>query len=249
MGACSSTTEPDADYLMHNNFHYSTALAIHAFKNKARFIYASSAATYGDGALGYADDHDVISKLRPMNCYGFSKNLFDSWALDRGYLDSVCGLRFFNVYGPNEYHKGAQSSVVFKAWKSIKDTGAMTLFKSNTPQYKDGEQKRDFVYVKDCTEVLWRALQDRSINGVFNLGTGTARSWLDLVRAVFAALKAPEKINFAPLPESLSKHYQNFTEAKMDKLRAAGAFPTNFSLEDGVCDYVVNYLEKSDQYL
>ncbi len=249
LGACSSTTERDADYLMRNNFRYSAALASYAFRTKARFIYASSAATYGDGSLGYSDDHDTIAKLRPMNGYGFSKNLFDSWALDRGFLDQMVGLRFFNVYGPNEYHKGDQSSVVLKAWKSIKETGSMRLFKSNSPQYKDGEQKRDFIYVKDCCDVMWKALQDRSINGVFNIGTGTARSWNDLVRAVYAALKVPEKIEFMELPDSLSKHYQNFTEAKMDKLKAAGAFPRSYSLEEGIQDYVLNYLETHDQYL
>ena len=249
LGACSSTTERDADYLMRNNFKYSAALASYAFRNKARFVYASSAATYGDGALGYSDDHDTIAKLRPMNGYGFSKNIFDLWALDRGFLDQAVGLRFFNVYGPNEYHKGDQSSVVFKAWKSIKESGMMKLFKSNTPEFKDGEQKRDFIYVKDCCEAMWKALQDRGINGVFNLGTGKARSWLDLTRAVFAALKVPEKIEFIPLPDHLMLHYQNFTEAKMEKLKAAGAFPSCTSLEDGVRDYVLNYLEKPDQYL
>ena len=249
LGACSSTTERNVDYLMHNNYYYSKVLAEYALKKKIRFVYASSAATYGDGSLGYSDDHQLISKLRPLNPYGYTKNLVDLWALEEGHLDKICGIRFFNVYGPNEYHKGEQCSVVFKAWRTAKSGKSVQLFKSNSPQFKDGEQKRDFIYVKDCSEVLWRALQDKKLNGVFNLGTGKARSWLDLARAVFAALKQKEAIEFVPMPENVSRQYQNFTEAKMEKLKAAGAFPTHHSLEDGVRDYVVNYLEQPNQIL
>jgi ADP-L-glycero-D-manno-heptose 6-epimerase len=249
LGACSSTTEKNLDYLMRNNFSYSTALANYAVRNRIRFVYASSAATYGDGALGYSDDPALFAKLRPLNGYGFSKSLFDLWALERGYLNTICGFRFFNVYGPNEYHKGDMSSVVFKAWRTIKDKQAVKLFRSNAPEFKDGEQKRDFIYVKDCAAVLLNALKNPGACGVYNLGTGMARSWLDLARAVFAALKLPEQIEFIPMPESVSKQYQNFTEAKIERLKGSGLLGTLTSLESGVADYVLNYLEKPDPYL
>lgn len=249
LGACSSTTEKSLDYLMRNNFSYSTVLANYAVRNRIRFVYASSAATYGDGALGYDDDPALFAKLRPLNGYGFSKSLFDLWALERGYLSTICGFRFFNVYGPNEYHKGDMSSVVYKAWRTIKEGQTVKLFRSNTPEFKDGEQQRDFIYVKDCATVLINALKTPSVAGVYNLGTGTARSWLDLARAVFAALNLPERIEFIAMPESVSKQYQNFTEARMERLKGSGLLGQLSSLETGVADYVVNYLEKPDPYL
>lgn len=249
LGACSSTTERDIDYLMRNNFSYSTTLANYAVRNRIRFVYASSAATYGDGSLGYSDDPALFSQLRPLNGYGFSKSLFDLWALERGYLNTICGFRFFNVYGPNEYHKGDMSSVVYKAWRTVKDGNVVKLFKSNTPEFKDGEQKRDFIYVKDCATVLLNATLNPQVVGTFNLGTGTARSWLDLARGVFAAVKQPERIEFIPMPESVSRQYQNFTEAKMERLQGTGIMPPLHSLERGIADYVLNYLEKPDPYM
>ncbi|NDC38908.1 MAG: ADP-glyceromanno-heptose 6-epimerase [Proteobacteria bacterium] len=249
MGACSSTTEKNLDYLMRNNFSYSTALANYAVRNRIRFVYASSAATYGDGSLGYSDDPALFAKLRPLNGYGFSKSLFDLWALERGYLNTICGFRFFNVFGPNEYHKGEMSSVVFHAWRTIKTGQSVKLFRSNSPAFKDGEQKRDFIYVKDCAEVLLNALKNPSVCGVYNLGTGQARSWLDLARGVFSALQLPEQIEFIPIPESVSKQYQNFTEAKIERLKGAGLLSASTSLEAGIADYVLNYLEKPDSYL
>lgn len=249
LGACSSTTEKNLDYLMRNNFSYSTVLANYAVRNRIRFVYASSAATYGDGSLGYSDDPALFAKLRPLNGYGFSKSLFDLWALERGYLNTICGFRFFNVYGPNEYHKGEMSSVVSKAWNTIKAQQPVRLFRSNTPEFKDGEQKRDFIYVKDCAEVLLNALKNPAACGVFNLGTGKARSWLDLARAVFSALKRSEQIEFIPMPDTVARQYQNFTEANIERLKASGLLGNLTSLEAGVADYVLNYLEKPDPYL
>jgi ADP-L-glycero-D-manno-heptose 6-epimerase len=234
---------------MRNNFSYSTTLANYAVRNRIRFVYASSAATYGDGSLGYSDDPALFSKLRPLNGYGFSKSLFDLWALERGYLNTICGFRFFNVFGPNEYHKGEMASVVYRAWRTIKDNQPVKLFRSNSPDFKDGEQSRDFIYVKDCASVLLNALKNPAATGVFNLGTGRARCWLDLARAVFSALQLPERIEFIPMPESVSKQYQNFTEAKIERLTASGLAGTLSTLETGVADYVLNYLEKPNPYL
>lgn len=249
MGACSSTTETNCDYLLDNNFHYSRELAEWAGRHKARFIYASSAATYGDGALGYDDDINLAPKLKPLNMYGYSKQLFDLWALRKNLLGQIVGLKFFNVFGPNEYHKGAMRSVVQKAFEEVGETGVMRLFKSNTPRFADGGQMRDFVYVKDCTAVMSWLLHNRSVNGLFNLGTGKARCWNDLALAVFAALGKSPRIEYTPMPEQLSRQYQNFTQAEMGRLRGAGC-PVQFhSLEDAVNDYVKNHLLAADRYL
>lgn len=249
MGACSSTTELDCDYLMENNFRYTKTLAEHAIKNCIRFIYASSAATYGDGFLGFEDTHETISKLRPINPYGFSKQMFDQWAFDSGAIDSVCGLKFFNVYGPNEYHKGAMQSVVVKTFKSIKETGKMNLFRSHHPDYKDGEQKRDFIYVKDCTEIIWNLLNKPSINGIYNVGSGTAKTWNDLVSAVFKALGLPERIEYIDMPVEIRNQYQYYTCAKVEKITAKlGEFSAT-PLEHGVTDYVQNYLNNDFSHL
>lgn len=249
LGACSSTTERDADYLMENNFHYSCRLAEWAAARGIRFLYASSAATYGDGSLGFSDADDATRTLRPINMYGYSKQLFDLWILRRGLQDRVAGIKFFNVFGPNEYHKGDMTSVIFKALRQIHETGQVRLFKSYRPEYADGGQMRDFVYVKDCTGVLWWLLNRGEANGIFNLGTGRARTWNDLIRAVFAAMGLPTRIDYIEMPEAIRGQYQYFTEAKMEKLRAAGC-PVSFRpLEESVADYVKGHLLQADPYL
>lgn len=249
MGACSSTTERDADYLMENNYRYSRKIAEWTMKNDVRFIYASSAATYGDGGMGFSDDDQVPLTLRPINMYGYSKQVFDLWVMRNKLRDKITGIKFFNVFGPNEYHKDDMRSVVYKAYHQISETGRVKLFKSYKPEYKNGEQMRDFVYVKDCVDVLWWLLENREVNGIFNLGTGHARTWNDLVNAVFLAMNQSTQIDYIEMPESIRDQYQYLTEAKMDKLSSAGC-PLSFrSLEDAVYDYVVNYLEKSDRYL
>lgn len=249
MGACSSTTERDADYLWKNNYLYTKTLAQWSLKHGIRFIYASSAATYGDGTLGFSDDHSKISKLKPINMYGYSKHLFDLWTLKNHVENKIAGIKFFNVFGPNEYHKEDMTSVIFKAFHQIKETGKVKLFKSYKPEYKDGGQLRDFVYVKDCIDVMWWLFKNQDVNGIFNLGTGKARTWNDLIKAVFGAMEIKTKIEYIEMPEALRNQYQYFTEAKMDKLKATGC-PVKFSsLEDSVRDYVVNYLQKPDPHL
>lgn len=248
MGACSSTTEKDIEFLRRNNLEYSKALASYALSRGIRFIYASSAATYGDGAHGYSDDHSLLDSLKPLNPYGDSKHLFDLWARDNGHLSSIVGLKFFNVYGPNEYYKGTMASVAWKAFNTIQETGSFSLFKSNDCQYKDGEQKRDFVYVKDCCEVLWWLLQSPSVYGIYNVGSGRARSWNDLLKAVFEAMGKPCQIQYIDMPSSIRGQYQNFTEAPMEKLRAAGCTRPFFTLEEGVRDYISRHLLKADKH-
>lgn len=247
MGACSSTTEMNADYLMNNNVHYSQEVCHYAVKAGIRLVHASSAATYGDGANGFSDDEALLPRLRPLNMYGYSKHLFDLWAQRERLDQRMVALKFFNVYGPNEYHKGNMRSMVSKAYKEIKESGRIRLFKSNHPDFADGGQKRDFIYVKDCAKAVCWLLENTDICGVFNLGTGKARSWNDLAGAVFAAMNMPVKIDYVDMPENLSRQYQNFTEAKMDKLAARGLDAGNFfSLEDGVTDYVRNYLMREE---
>ncbi|MBW2557475.1 MAG: ADP-glyceromanno-heptose 6-epimerase [Deltaproteobacteria bacterium] len=249
MGACSSTTEKDADYLMENNYRYTTQLAQWAVEKNIRFIYASSAATYGDGSRGFSDEDGVSAELRPINMYGYSKQLFDLWALRNGLEKKITGIKFFNVYGPNEYHKGDMRSVIHKSFGQIRETGKVRLFKSHRPDFRDGEQKRDFVYVKDCVEVIWWLLENRAVTGIFNLGTGHSRTWNDLTRAVFAAMGKEPRIEYIEMPESIRRQYQYFTEAKMDKLLSVGCPVHTSSLEDAVSDYVVNYLGKDERYL
>jgi ADP-L-glycero-D-manno-heptose 6-epimerase len=249
MGACSSTTETDADYLMSNNYHYSATLCSWALEQGARFVNASSAATYGDGSQGFSDDHAGLGKLRPLNMYGYSKQLFDLWALREGVMDQVASLKFFNVFGPNEYHKGDMMSVVRKAHTQITATGTLKLFKSYRPEYPDGGQQRDFVYVKDCCDLMWWLLERPDVNGVFNVGAGQARAWNDLAAAVFAALGRPVSVEYIEMPEVLRGKYQYFTQAEMAKLRAAGYAAAFTPLEEAVADYVQNYLEAADPYL
>ncbi len=249
MGACSSTTELDADYLMENNLHYTQYLAQYCLDHKCRFIYASSAATYGDGSQGFDDDHDGFARLRPLNMYGYSKQLFDLWALKRGMLDKMVGIKFFNVYGPNEYHKDDMKSVVCKAYHQIRETGALKLFKSYREEYGHGEQKRDFVYIKDCLDIMAWFLEHPEVNGVFNLGTGQARTWNDLAKSVFAAMNMEPNIQYIDMPESLREKYQYFTQANMQKLRNAGCDLHFTSLEDAIKDYIQNYLDTENPYL
>jgi len=249
MGACSSTTERDADYLWHNNYAYTKILAEWALERDVRFIYASSAATYGDGTNGFSDNHKTIADLKPINMYGYSKQVFDLWVLRQKLENKMAGIKFFNVFGPNEYHKGDMSSVIFKAFHQIRGTGKVRLFKSYRKEYKDGGQMRDFVYVKDCVNVMWWLFKNPKANGIFNLGTGKARTWNDLIKAVFAAMKKKTNIEYIPMPEALRNQYQYFTEAEMSKLKKAGC-PVKFSaLEDSVHDYVTKYLQKSDPHL
>ncbi len=242
LGACSSTTETDADFLMRNNFHYSRDLYLAAMKRGVRFINASSASTYGDGNLGFLDDEVLLTKLRPLNMYGYSKHLFDLWLQRNNFLTKVLSLKFFNVYGPNEYHKDSMRSVVCKAHTEIEQSGALQLFRSNHEKYADGGQMRDFIYVKDCTRMIAWLLQNNSVTGIYNIGTGRARTWNDLAQAVFAAMKRPINIEYVDMPEELKGKYQNFTEAPMQKLANTTCPLAQYSLEDGVKDYVQNYL-------
>lgn len=250
MGACSSTTETDGDYLLENNTRYTRILAQWCINKEIRFIYASSAATYGDGKQGFSDDDSATTLLLPINRYGYSKQLFDIQALDHGWHQKIAGLKFFNVYGPNEYHKGDMASVIFKAFHQINETGKLKLFKSYKDEYDDGGQKRDFIYVKDVTRIILWLLEHKNINGIFNLGTGDARTWNDLANATFKAMGKPAKIEYIEMPENLKKSYQYFTEADMSKLKQAGAPVDDFhSLEDGIADYVQNYLQQDYSFM
>ncbi len=250
LGACSSTTEADAGFLLKNNFEYTKLLAEWCGKQKTpvRFIYASSAATYGDGSLGYDDDHALIPRLRPLNGYGYSKQLFDLWALRHGTFEYAAGLKYFNVYGPNEYHKGDMKSMVAKAHAQILETGSVKLFKSHRPDYRDGEQKRDFLHVLDAVDMTLFLLNPKVPGGIYNVGTGKARTWIDMMQAVFASMRREPQIDFIPMPEVLQGKYQYFTEAEMGKLRSAGYRKAIQSLEEGVAAYVP-YLEKEEQIL
>ena len=249
MGACSSTTERDADYLWENNYLYSRHVAQWALKHRIRLIYASSAATYGDGSQGFSDADALTPALRPINMYGYSKQCFDLWVLRQGLQRQVAGIKFFNVFGPNEYHKGDMRSVVHKAFGQITETGSVRLFKSYRPAYADGGQMRDFIYVKDCVEVLWWLLEHAEVNGIFNLGTGRARSWNDLIRAVFTAMNLQTNIAYIDMPPGLEGQYQYFTEASMDKLQQAGCPVVCRTLEDAVRDYIVDHLQQKDPHL
>jgi ADP-L-glycero-D-manno-heptose 6-epimerase len=242
MGACSSTTEKDADFLLNNNFKFTVELAKYCIVKGVRFIYASSAATYGDGSRGYDDDESRLSELRPMNMYGYSKHLVDLWAVKEKVLNKIVGLKYFNVFGPNEYHKGDMRSVIHKAYGQIKETGKVRLFKSYLKDYGNGEQMRDFVYIKDAVDMTLFFLDNRDKNGIFNVGTGKARTWNDLVTILFKAMNKPVNIEYIDMPESLKNKYQYFTQAKMTKLFDAGYDKPISSLEDGINDYVNNYL-------
>jgi ADP-L-glycero-D-manno-heptose 6-epimerase len=242
LGACSATTEPDATYLINNNFEYSRKLALAALAVDARFIYASSAATYGDGENGFADDEEQLPQLRPMNMYGYSKQLFDLWALRQGLLDKLVGIKYFNVYGPNEQHKGEMRSLVLKAYEQIGATGTLRLFKSHRPEYGDGEQLRDFVYVKDAAAMTLHFLNNSQAGGIFNVGGGTTVSWNRLAKSVFDAMDRPVSIEYIDMPESIRNTYQYLTCADTSKIRAAGYMDPLSSVEEAVGDYIRNYL-------
>jgi ADP-L-glycero-D-manno-heptose 6-epimerase len=248
MGACSSTTEKNLQYLQENNFEYSKTLAQYCLERGIRYIYASSAATYGDGAQGYNDDVAALESLKPLNPYGDSKQRMDLWAKENNILSKVVGLKFFNVYGPNEYYKGSMASIAWKAFNAIRETGSFSLFKSHRPDYKDGEQMRDFVYVKDCCDIMWWFLQNPEVHGLFNVGSGKARSWNSLLTAIFRAMDKEPSIHYIEMPEELRNQYQYFTEAPIQKLRAAGYSKPMHSLEEGITDYVQNHLSKPDQH-
>ncbi|OAM89597.1 ADP-glyceromanno-heptose 6-epimerase [Termitidicoccus mucosus] len=244
LGACSATTEADADYLLDNNYRTTRELCEWSLKNGVRFIYASSAATYGAGEHGYDDSDDVTPLLRPLNMYGYSKHMFDLWALRRGHLRAIAGVKYFNVFGPGEDHKGDMRSVINKAVTQIVETGKVQLFRSHRPDYKDGEQLRDFVYVKDAVAQTLFYHDHPEVSGLFNAGTGRARSWNDLARAVFAALGREPVIEYIDMPETIREKYQYYTKSDTAKARAAGYTREAFTLEDAVRDYVVNYLVK-----
>ena len=249
LGACSDTTEADGDFLMENNFQFSRDICRYALDKGARFIQASSAATYGDGSLGFSDDPDLLPKLRPLNLYAYSKHLLDLWLVRHGLDKEVASLKFFNVYGPNEYHKGEMRSVACKAYKQITKHGDLELFRSTSPDISDGEQKRDFVYVKDCTALMSGLLENRHVNGIHNVGSGRARSFNDLGRAVFSAMQRSCRITYVDMPRMLHGKYQNFTQADMNWLDKVGCPIKMTSLEDGVTDFVQNYLSQPDPYL
>ena len=242
MGACSSTTEQDATFLTQNNFEYTKHLAIAAHNAGARFIYASSAATYGDGSNGFEDDDQKIDQLRPLNMYGYSKQLFDQWALRHGLLDKIVGVKYFNVFGPNEYHKGDMRSVVLKGFEQIASSGKMKLFKSYRKEYKDGEQVRDFLYVKDAVDMTLFFLEKRIATGLYNLGSGAANKWNDLAAAIFKALGKSPSVVYMEMPETIREKYQYYTCADISKIRKAGFGKSLTSLEDSVTEYVKNYL-------
>ncbi len=253
LGANSSTTVTDGDSILLGNFRASTRWWKWCAQTGTPLIYASSAATYGDGARGFDDEQtpEALDALRPLNLYGWSKHAFDKWALSQA-ADCApphwCGVKFFNVYGPNEMHKGEMSSLICKNTAGIAERRTIKLFKSHRPDFADGQQLRDFIYVKDCTKVmLWMA--DRpGVGGLFNLGTGMARSFVDLVRAIGSALDLPVSIEFVDMPDSIRPNYQYFTQANMTKLRNAGYVEAFHSLEEGVADYVNGYLIRADRY-
>jgi ADP-L-glycero-D-manno-heptose 6-epimerase len=246
MGACSSTLERDASFLARNNFEFTKTLARWALANGARFVYASSAATYGDGAAGMSDrvsGADDLAALRPLNAYGYSKQMFDQYALSHGLLDRMVGLKFFNVFGPNEGHKGEMRSLVHKAYERIRDTGRVRLFKSYRPEYRDGEQRRDFVYVKDVVEMTLHLAGASGAAGLYNIGSGEARTWLELARALFAAMGREPEIEFIEMPEAMRARYQYYTCANISRLRATGYDAPVTPLDAAVADYVRGYLE------
>lgn len=249
MGANSSTTETDADHLLRNNYEYSQKIADYCMRKGVRLIYASSAATYGGGENGYADGTEPIDRLRPLNMYGYSKQLFDRWAFNSGVLEHAVGLKFFNVYGPNEYHKGDMSSVVYKAYHQILETGKVKLFRSHREGYVDGGQERDFIYVRDCTRLMAWLLENPSASGLLNAGTGTARTFRELAEATFAAMGREPSIEYIPMPETLRDKYQYHTRAETERLRGTGYDAPFTTLEDGVREYVTGHLMQDNPFL
>ena len=254
MGACSDTTELNMDFLYKNNMEFSNQLLTLAAQKNIPIVYASSAATYGAGEQGYVDDHKGIPKLKPLNKYGYSKQLTDEWILKQKKKPKVWfGVKFFNVFGPHEYHKGKMSSVVYQGFKQIKDVGEVKLFKSHRPDFKDGEQLRDFVYVKDVVramiELMAQGQKKNSLSGIYNLGTGKARSFHDLAKATFIAMDLEPKIKFIDMPIELQGQYQYFTQAEMGKLKKALPKFKFMDLEEAVDDYVRGHLSQTDPYM
>lgn len=252
LGACSSTLETNANYLLENNVHYSQKLISYAIKQGIRMIYASSAATYGDGSAGFSDDHSKLFSLRPLNIYGYSKHLVDLWAYREGYLDKVVALKYFNVFGPNEYHKGAMTSALYKMVPQIRESGSAKLFKftksrGETEDFADGEQRRDFLYVKDAAKMTALFL-DNEATGIFNVGMGSANTWNYLAKTLFAALGLPERISYIDMPKELQGKYQNYTCAEMKKfLEVAPQFKFT-PLHEAIFDYVQNYLPEEKRW-
>jgi ADP-L-glycero-D-manno-heptose 6-epimerase len=242
LGACSATTEKDATYLIKNNYEFTRDLAVWSLAQKTRFVYASSAATYGDGSQGMEDNDTQLDTLRPLNMYGYSKHLFDLHAKRAGFLNKIVGLKYFNVFGPNEDHKGDMRSLVHKSFAQVQSKGVIQLFKSYRKEFKDGESKRDFLYVKDCVQMTLHLAATPKANGLFNVGSGGARSWIDLANAVFTALKKKPAIKFIEMPEVIRDKYQYFTQANLMRLNGTGYATPVTSLENAVQDYVRKYL-------
>lgn len=246
MGACSSTTEKNMEYLIENNVEYSKSLGKWCLSSGAKYIYASSAATYGDGSNGFDDDYTIVPRLKPLNKYGLSKQMFDMWVLENKLESKFTGLKYFNVFGPNENHKGSMRSMVNKAYDQIKETGKLKLFRSLKPEYKDGEQQRDFVYIKDAVEMtvffdpVLGSGKDNA--GIYNIGSGTASTWLDAASAVFKALGKDMQIEWIDMPDNIKDQYQYFSKANINKLRSAGFNNDIMKLDDSISDYVKNYL-------
>jgi ADP-L-glycero-D-manno-heptose 6-epimerase len=245
LGACSSTTETDANYLMNNNYRYSVRIGSWRESHRStHFIYASSAATYGDGAQGYFDDEAKLHALRPLNMYGYSKHLFDLYALKKGWFREIVGLKYFNVFGPNENHKGDMRSLINKAFPKMRDEGTISLFESHRPDYKHGEQRRDFIYVKDAVDMTIFFMEHRDKTGIYNIGTGAARSWNDIAAAMSAALGRKTSIRYIPMPPEIRRKYQYFTQADCARLTGAGCTVRCRPLEDSVAEYVRDFLQK-----
>ena len=242
LGACSATTEKNAAYLMQNNFHYTRRLAEWALQGGRRMVYASSAATYGDGSAGMEDGHERLERYRPLNMYGYSKHLFDLHAKRHGWLDRLVGLKYFNIFGPNEDHKGDMRSVVHKAYAQIQNTGSVELFKSHHPDFRDGEQQRDFMYVKDAVHATIHLATEPQAAGIFNIGSGIASTWIDLVTPIFQSLDLPVSIRFIDMPEALRGKYQYRTLADTSRLKSCGWTGPEFTLDAAVRDYVNHHL-------
>ncbi|MES2345067.1 MAG: ADP-glyceromanno-heptose 6-epimerase [Chlamydiota bacterium] len=253
LGGCSDTLEADGDYLMENNFRYTRRLAEYALKHNQRFIYASSAATYGDGSLGFSDNHDLLDDLRPLNAYGFSKHIFDVWAKREGVLDKLVGLKYFNIFGPNEQHKGRMASMVYKMLPSVLNEGVVRLFKSTEPEkFADGGQCRDFLYVKDAVKMTCNFLEN-GIGGIFNIGQGQATTWNTLATALFKAADKPVCIEYIEMSTDLAKQYQNYTCADMQKYCvmhgiSSSKIPFEYTVESAVIDNVRSYLLKDERW-
>ncbi len=244
MGACTDTTEFDMNYLMNQNYEYSKSLCSWCLKNGARFIYASSAAVYGDGSKGFNDSDELTMHLSPLNPYGFSKLLFDKWLINTGNVNLVTGMRFFNVFGPNEYHKNKMSSIVYRSYPMAKKEGVVRLFKSYVKDIENGDQRRDFIYIKDVLKVTNFLIKNEKVKGIFNVGTGKARSFNDLAASILNALNKKPIIEYFDMPDEIKNKYQYFTEADMSKLAKAGYDKGFSSLEESVSDYVQGYLQR-----